>query len=318
MGREPYWDWVKGISILCVIGIHSFSGAGGLSDQHWFPEVISAAIEMAVPMFLAISGYFQGRRTPVAVGQRLLRLWAPYFVWSLIFLGLRNHEALAAPGEFLFTLATGRGISIGYFVIVLSQMILLAPLLGRLPSVRAHIIVIAALTAAGVVFNYAISPDWRFPWPALPFIAWYPTYHLGFLVGRYPQVRPTAGAPLLVAATLFLVGSIVEPALTGYGLAARKLTTLGYAMALFLWFAGPGQHPVRPGPMAWLGRNSYFIYLFHLLPLGKAAQLAARAGIAPATLRFLFLFIITASASAATAWLGRRFLPKRLQPWVLG
>jgi len=116
----------------------------------------------------------------------------------------------------------------------------------------------------------------------------------------------------------FFVASLFEVCIVGLGWPAPKITTIAYAMSLFLWFASPRRGPVQPGVISWLGRNSYFIYLFHLLPIGKAGQIASRAGIDGDVPRFLCLFLTAKSMSAMAAWLGRRFIPSRLQRWVLG
>jgi fucose 4-O-acetylase-like acetyltransferase len=287
MDREHIWDWAKGVSILAVIAIHSF----GMSDlapwEVWFTVIGRQFVNFAVPLFLAISGWFHGRGASRPVGGRLMRLWPPYVLWTAVFVLLFRRPDLTHPGALLADFLGGRGIGgIGYFVIVLTQMVLLMPLIGRIGSVRGHVAVMALLTPVGLALTYGLAGRWAFPWSALPFVVWYPCYHFGYLMGRFPAVAPGPRLrPALLAVALAMVAAAIIEAilLMNYSLALavsqKKATSLAFSLALFaLLLALRGAWSPRPGLLTFAGRNSYFIYLFHLLPLGLAARLARGGG----------------------------------------
>jgi surface polysaccharide O-acyltransferase-like enzyme len=166
MDREHIWDWAKGVSILAVIAIHSFGMAHLAPWEVWFTVIGRQFVNFAVPLFLAVSGYFQGRsasRSASAYAQ-LRRLWPPYILWTVVFVLLFRRHDLTSPVALLTDIFGGRGIGgIGYFVIVLTQMILLLPILDRIASVRGQVAVMALLTPVGLGLTYGLSGQWACP-----------------------------------------------------------------------------------------------------------------------------------------------------------
>lgn len=62
--RNPYFDFLRGLAILMVVGIHTYPGNHQLNGR--FQEIIQLilinAFNCAVPLFLAISGYFIAKK----------------------------------------------------------------------------------------------------------------------------------------------------------------------------------------------------------------------------------------------------------------
>lgn len=56
--RDTYFDFLRGIAIIMVIGIHTYSD--GLMHFNLF---LRQFLNCAVPIFLAISGYFIGHKS---------------------------------------------------------------------------------------------------------------------------------------------------------------------------------------------------------------------------------------------------------------
>ena len=61
--RNDYFDFLKGIAILMVIGIHSFYGGGFNSFHEYFNTSIRQVLNCAVPIFIACSGFFLAKKT---------------------------------------------------------------------------------------------------------------------------------------------------------------------------------------------------------------------------------------------------------------
>ena len=55
--RLSYFDFLRGIAILMVISIHTFDNGMVLPDV-----ILRNIMNCAVPIFLAISGYFLGKK----------------------------------------------------------------------------------------------------------------------------------------------------------------------------------------------------------------------------------------------------------------
>lgn len=62
--HNPYFDFLRGLAILMVVGIHTYNPGhllyGGLSEV--MQLIIRNLLNCAVPLFLAISGYFMGQK----------------------------------------------------------------------------------------------------------------------------------------------------------------------------------------------------------------------------------------------------------------
>ena len=62
--RNTYFDFLRGVAILMVVGIHTYSIRhslhGNISDV--IQVIIRNLLNCAVPLFLAISGYFMGKK----------------------------------------------------------------------------------------------------------------------------------------------------------------------------------------------------------------------------------------------------------------
>lgn len=289
--RSTFWDSVKGAAIVAVVIIHASGptlGAPPMSANWIGGLVLAQCADFAVPFFLAISGLFtryDGNTPHRYYASRFRRLIGPYVAWSLIYIALGHMREFLQPEKVMEDITDGEGIGIGYFVPVLAQFVILTPLLARLRSERVHIALMITTAFVGLSYSYAVRlylPDemlGRFPWYALPFIVWCPFYQLGFYLARYPQrTEQLARHQRLLAGAmvLFLLLSIVEgfrlagAGFVDLGASQLKITSFAFSAALFLWLAAePKQSKMSYAaePMAWLGQNSYPIYLMHMLVL---------------------------------------------------
>lgn len=263
-----------------------------------FALLIRQFINFAVPMFLALAGYMAGGRAVIQSGEfissRLKRLLPPYLLWTFVYVGLGRPEDLLSPTVLAADIFMGEGIGVGYFVIVLAQMVVLTPLISKVSSVRGHALIMAGGALAGLVTSYVFQlflvdhPLSSFPANALPFWVWYPFYHFGFVARRYhlPESKfLQRWLPLLWCGWLLCVGlSWLEgQALTAadaakFGMSQTKATSLLASGALFLALLGAtaSLRKYQFRGWAWIGRNSYFIYLTHLLVFAVIAKVWSR------------------------------------------
>lgn len=59
--RESYWDSWKGVAIIAVVAIHASGATQFFEDgsfNWYFGLVLRQFIDFAVPLFLAMAGYF--------------------------------------------------------------------------------------------------------------------------------------------------------------------------------------------------------------------------------------------------------------------
>ncbi|MGL5920482.1 MAG: acyltransferase family protein [Bacteroidales bacterium] len=56
--RDPFFDLLKGLAIIGVIAIHTFPGV----DSNTLEKILRLLMNISVPIFLMISGYFLGKK----------------------------------------------------------------------------------------------------------------------------------------------------------------------------------------------------------------------------------------------------------------
>lgn len=337
--REEYWDWIKALAIVAVIGIHAcdFNGINPGSFEAEFMTVVRQVINFAVAIFLAVSGLMAGRSSSPKdvsyVWKRAKAILWPYLVWSGVFILLFQPGHLKQPGALALDILTGTGMTIGYFVIVLLQFTILTPVLDRIRPLWLHMATMAAATAAGVAFSYYVNGAdaeiWsKFPYSGLPFFVWSPFFHLGYVVGQRVDISkplPALLAAAVVATLLFLALSILEgisllPYDAAFAASQTKATSRFYSLALFaaLVLAYP-YFRARSLPMlAWIGRNSFVIYFAHLIPLRVVARLGEAIGLARGPMYIFSAILVTLLVCCLGAWIARRTIPSALQVFILG
>lgn len=342
--RSSYWDNWKGIAIVAVVIIHS---CGELSNfppdslTGLFGIGLRQAVNFAVPIFLAIAGFFAGRGSSGPSGEfyrkRLTRILAPYLIWTTIYLvrdGLADSLTIRQVIKGYFF---GTGIGIGYFVIVLIQFTLLTPFITRLNSRRKHFSIMIIMTVVGVFFTYyfpALHPDSplaRFPAYALPFFVWYPFFHLGIYVSQQGVAGIAFDRPrtFIALASTFAVAAFIEGYFWaiqgnyGFGTSQLKLSNILFSASLFLAIAALSRGNSVFNHESWLavaGRNSYAIYLIHMMLLVPIQQVATSySGLVEVQPLYIFISASTALiACVALALILRRLLPQRVASMVLG
>lgn len=128
--RLTYFDFLRGISILMVVSIHTFNNSTDLMDV-----TLRNIMNCAVPIFLAISGYFLGKKLGTITYKDLLlkqipKVYIPCLVFSIPLLGL----SLLGGKSIIYSLLNFFlcGFSVYYFVALIIQYYTLLPLLTNI------------------------------------------------------------------------------------------------------------------------------------------------------------------------------------------
>jgi surface polysaccharide O-acyltransferase-like enzyme len=284
----------------------------------------------AIPAFLFVSGYFvafatrRDQRTVGwnVIGARIKGLAIPYLIWSVALFTLAALQGqVFTPTQYLIGLLTGQANPAYYYVPLLIQFYLLAPLLVPLARRRWRLLLLATaliqLTVQVLYFptlyNVAapaalepfvdVLPKWLFPvrifWFTLGMVA---GFHLAELKALLARIK----WPALIAAILLIPLGVIEwetiLRLSHQPLLAHRETLLDtvYSLAVLLAFLAFDKTPLpRARQLESLGAKSFGIYLVH----SPAMEFAARGlyHLAPWVLAQQFLFqplIIVAGLSA--------------------
>ena len=301
--RSNFIDGWKGLCIIAVVALHAYpvSVTSPGFSWHWRTEMYSfQLISFPVAVFLAFAGYFSvsrsnGFRVENAwefYQRRFRRILPPYLIWTAITILLEHRSDLHSVRQVTKEVVLGTGIGIGYYVIVLMQFVLLTPWLANIERRRTHLLLITGLTVCGLGLTYGLRMGFprsgmsQFPYYCVLFLMWYPCYHAGLFAAKFEITKEawfqqfarwSVALYVLLAAASIVEGQFLID--RGYPLGGSQLkaSSLLASVALFLLALArrPGWlQPVLETPsLCFLGRESYIIYLAHLLFLQKAASM---------------------------------------------
>jgi peptidoglycan/LPS O-acetylase OafA/YrhL len=348
--RYAALDGLRGIAALVVFAIHvwiyQLPNTVELRRDSWEKTLLFEG-RVAFVMFFVLSGYLLyrafaraalGRSAPVAVGsylvRRAARITPAYYlalVGTLVLLaaagdvpGRRLVDAGDLPVFFLFaqnyspdTLLKLNAATWTLTVEVVFYLLL--PLIGlaalRLGhSARRQALLLAALVAAGLAWNYVDYLAGWGPVASHAAIAFLPYFACGMLVALLVEARRAKERPPLgpVASGGLVAGAAAVLVLNGLWHATGDHASL--AMEVFADFAaavafaaviaslvigtGTGVRWMGARPLAWMGEITYGFYLWHI-PL---LVFARGTGVLPEGIALGLVVLPVAIAFGAASW----------------
>lgn len=141
-------------------------------------------VNPAVGMFIFLSGLLtkekiQGREIFSFYKRRLLRVLIPYTLWSIIYVVFQGSYDTAIK-DYL----TGNCCSTFYYILVYMQLVIIAPLVGKLIRSKlwwiGFIITPVAIFTEYILVYYGI--DVTYPYNINNFFVWYIFFYLGMLI----------------------------------------------------------------------------------------------------------------------------------------
>ena len=281
--RIGYYDLWRGIAIIMVVGIHTLSAHFSQCDF-----ALRQVINCAVPLFLALSGYFAAKQlidkrlTATSLWcKQIPRIYIPCLVWSGLYIvqtSLKTGNADMIP---LIAMALVGGVSVYYFIILIIQLYLLLPLMVRYNN-RTTLVATAIVTLAAVATITYLRCIKGIDIPLLYYAGPFTTWILYFMVGVYiAQHKPryTLILPLVIAAIGYALQCIEGNYLYihyGEGI-GMKLSMILYSMGVILLMFHPqlsGKYRTTPltRPIEYCGKVSLGIYLTHCFMIGIASR----------------------------------------------
>ena len=160
--RLPYFDFLRGIAILMVIGIHTYVNPISFDGVSSVITILTRqSLNCAVPIFLAISGFFLGQKVYADrsahlkfLRKQIPKIYIPCLLWSLPYLCLMLYKGtslLLAIPYFLLC-----GCSIYYFIILIIQYYCLLPFIQKLGN-KALIPAFALSLVSIIVVTFVVS-----------------------------------------------------------------------------------------------------------------------------------------------------------------
>ena len=238
--RQSYFDFLRGIAVLLVIGIHTFTispfdGLGNILQIG-----MREAINFAVPLFLTISGFFIGKRRIANnsdyfcfLKRQLPRVYVPAFLWSIpmaIFGVLHGQSVASSIGKCFLCMIFGPY----YFIVLIIQFYLLHPVVKRLCNklIGGAFLLLTNMTSL-FVFNYIIYTEQQ---PAVlsvgPCVYWIVFYYIGVYLSERERNYSLCW-PLL----LLMFGMITQMFETKYLMSCERIG-IGIKISSWLYSAG--------------------------------------------------------------------------------
>lgn len=281
--RNPYFDFLRGIAILMVVGIHTYPGNHNLHGEIF--DVIQLCLinffNCAVPLFLAVSGFFIGKKMFVSFPdynqfwrRQIPKVYIPCLIFSLPWL-IISCISINTRGGIIINLINYFfcGYSIYYFIALIIQCYLLAPILVRHNNVKTLlgvvlISLISTLALEYIRFHNAMEIPLiirgSFP-PLLIF------FYIGIFLNKHSRDY-SLFIPFLMIVAGFCLGIIqMQFIRETYGMSAQ-----GQKITLYLFDAGiillamsrksenAYKNNVFTRIILWIGELSFGIYFTHI------------------------------------------------------
>lgn len=273
--RNSYFDGLRGIAILMVLGIHTCSIEDGSYRSHIIEIAIRQLLNCAVPIFMAISGYFCGKkcmdcRSAIIVfwKKQIPKIYIPYLICSSPFF---LASVISDGSIFKNLLLWGMcGYAIFYFIIVIIQCYLLLPLIVNNRGLGGAISVVLSMIS---IWYIAYSGFNHYPsiYYAGPVTTWIMFFSLGVVLGNKKR-NYSILIPLLLV-TFGYVGELLETFYLnlkyGGGLGIKPTSFMFSTGMILLLFQSKIEHIYHHTNIrnldyiASIGRDSYCIYLIH-------------------------------------------------------
>ena len=276
MQRNLYFDTLRGIAILMVVAIHTFIACEFDNFQSICAISMREIFNVAVPLFLAISGFFIGLKKFESNYQiitfwkkQIPKVYIPTLFWSVPYLTLAlYHQQSLLKNILVFLLC---GYSIYYFIALIIQCYLLLPFIQKkmLNYAMGGVILSLSLICVAVISYTSIT---RFPLIVFagPVIVWLIFFWIGVFLSRrerdYKIGKIFIG--VLLSFVLMLIETKYRHEATGGGYGIKPSSFIFSFLMILLLFSKRIEHKyvkdnVINKALIVVGDYSFSIYLIH-------------------------------------------------------
>lgn len=275
MKRNTYFDFLRGLAIMMVVGIHTYT----LGKDS---TVVRQLLNTAVPLFVAISGYCLSQKRMENKDDYLFflkkqfpKVYLPVLVWSLPLYAIALYSGSSIIKQTILLLSCG--LSIYYFVAFIMQCYVVLPVINNyISGNKRRVVIVSCLISfawiAGVMYMNTIQgkgiPLILYAGP-LP--CWLMFFVLGVMIGHKPERNYSIILPMVIAILGFILSVIETDYLLdhyGKGVGIKPSSFIYSAGMIFLMFSNKVENLIRRTGaiyrfIIWIGSLSFGIYLVH-------------------------------------------------------
>ena len=275
MQRNLYFDALRGIAIMMVVAIHTFYACEFESWLSICAISMREIFNMAVPMFLAISGFFIGRmvfedkrQVFVFWKKQIPKVYIPVLFWSIPYFALAILEGQSILENVLLLFFCG--YSIYYFIALIVQCYLLLPVIQKkmLNPVMGGVLCISMICVT--VVSYTSITKLPLIVFAGPVIVWLIFFWLGVYISR--SSRDYNIRWILIGVIISFVLMVIETKFrheaTGGGYGIKPSSFVFSFLMILLLFSKRIEMQYKSGNIVnkvliVMGNYSFPIYLIH-------------------------------------------------------
>ena len=317
-----YFDFLRGVAILMVVAIHTYIAGDFTSIDGCIRIVFRQLLNCAVPIFLALSGFFLGRKTfqnrdsVLSFWEKQIpKVYIPCIVWSIPLFCMSISGGVNYSKSAIYMIVCG--YSIYYFIALIIQYYILLPLLQK--HLKRNLIISMLVSSLSILFvTYMLSvKEWSLPliFYAGPFVVWFVFYMLGVYFAN--KVRSyTLTTALLITITGFLLECVETYILQTYfsGGVGIKLSAFIYSFGIILLVLHPKMEKIYrenrlTSLVVYIGKFSFAIYLIHCYIISIVDKFFVSDSW---FLSWLLVSLITISIIAIV----RRILPQKVNKYI--
>ena len=275
MKRNTYFDFLRGLAIMMVVGIHTYTLGKGST-------VVRQLLNTAVPLFIAISGYCLSQKRMenkddylFFLKKKFSKVYLPVLVWSLPLYAIALYSGSSIIKQTILLLSCG--LSIYYFVAFIMQCYVVLPVINNyISGNKRRVVIVSCLISfawiAGVMYMNTIQgkgiPLILYAGP-LP--CWLMFFVLGVMIGHKPERNYSIILPMVIAILGFILSVIETDYLLdhyGKGVGIKPSSFIYSAGMIFLMFSNKVENLIRRTGaiyrfIIWIGSLSFGIYLVH-------------------------------------------------------
>lgn len=205
--RNPYFELLRGVAIIMVVGIHTFKTG---SDFSLFVRQI---LNCAVPLFLACSGFFMAKKDvsdttkyKTFLSKQIPKVYIPCLVWSIPYLILSLSWGGSIKDGIINLIFCG--FSIYYFILLIMQYYALLPYYQKMN--KKHLLINAAVSLVSIAIVAYLTQIQQRSIPLVRYAGLFPLWTVFFAYGVYLGKQKQRNYKLYPYVILTLCGLVLS------------------------------------------------------------------------------------------------------------
>lgn len=322
--RIEYFDFLRGIAIIMVVGIHTFVAYPIDTPLGVCSAFFRQVLNCAVPIFLALSGFFLGTKSLNRWDEKCFfwkkqipKVYIPALIWSFPYF-IQNVVQINGGGlikQIVILLVCA--FSIYYFIALIIQFYILLPVLQKYKNIMMPLSIVISILSISLITYLSKIQGMQLSLIiyAGPFVTWFVFFMLGVYYSS-SKINYT----IKQAVSIIVFGFALECIETywlntnyggGYGI---KISSFIYSIGVIMLIISPKAKTAYKSNkitslIAYIGNVSFGVYLIHCFVIKGVNYILPEYNWA---LSWLLVVIITSTVIIAA----RKILPHGLNKYL--